>query len=386
MVVPGASRHGGQGVGKDETRLAPRAAPVHRERHPDLAAVGLLEVAARMAVVVKGHECLAVGVVKQHRRRVGMNQHGRFRLGPSAPIVVGAGFPEVPFARAHKDHGLPTAEADRARLVHALELLEVPAAGPGLRMHRPCFAPVVAPQHIRASDYRCLGGPRPTSLVRTQQPSAGVGLAHSHHRHAQETGVVLRADQRCLRPRVPVVVGVPKADWAVLPAFTLTGDRLRAEGVDPFRAAWDQRNESVLTVIDVERHPGAHPRFALVRRAIGDHRVDLALLATVVAAVGKHQQVVAAGRNRRPGFEEVLLRFVHQPTVDRRSGHKPETAADDKRLGRRGGIERHPADPDLLSQGIPHAGAVTGASPFRVRPVGFLEVFLHRILSSKIII
>ena len=109
MVVPWASRRGSQGVGKDETWLTPCGALVHRERHPDLAAVGLLEVAARMAVVVKGHKCLAVGVLKQHRWRVRMNQHGRFWLGPGAPIVVGAGFPEVSFARANKDHDFLTA-------------------------------------------------------------------------------------------------------------------------------------------------------------------------------------------------------------------------------------------------------------------------------------
>ena len=82
MVVPWASRRGSQGVGKDETRLAPGAAFVRRERHPDLAAVGLLEMAARVAVVMKRDECLTVRMMKKHRRGVGVDQRGRLRLGP----------------------------------------------------------------------------------------------------------------------------------------------------------------------------------------------------------------------------------------------------------------------------------------------------------------
>ena len=133
--------------------------------------------------------------------------------------------------------------------------------------------------------------------VLAKTPRAGFRLAHTCDRHAEESGIVLWLDQLDLAPSVTIVVRPTVADRGVFvpPLFSavLGRDRLCAEGVDSFASAGNQRDEPVLTLVDVERDRRSLPRLAVVARAIGDHLVDLAAPCRVVVALREHHQQIA---------------------------------------------------------------------------------------------
>ena len=70
------------------------------------------------------------------------------------------------------------------------------------------------------------------------------------------------------------------------------GNRLGAESVNALAPPWDQRDEPVLTVINVKRNRRAFPRFAVVAGAVGDHVVHLPAAGGVMVSLRKHQQQI----------------------------------------------------------------------------------------------
>ena len=98
--------------------------------------------------------------------------------------------------------------------------------------------------------------------------------------------VVDRLNELHVGPRVAIVVGPAEADGRVLLQTLFRGplarNRLRAEGVDAFRAARNERHEAMLVVIDVESRLRRRPSPALVGGAHGQQVVHLGALAAAV--------------------------------------------------------------------------------------------------------
>ena len=106
----------------------------------------------------------------------------------------------------------------------------------------------------------------------------------------------------------------------------------------------------MLIVIDVKGDGRALPGSAFVGGTVGQHVVRFDITAAVVAAVGKHDQIVATGRKRCASFVQAPLRPAR--TVDDLPGdaggaHKAEIAQRFKTARRSLCLNRHATDTNL---------------------------------------
>ena len=297
--------------------------------------------------MVKREERVAVGMKEQHGWRIGVNERRRFRIGPGLPVVLTPRGPETACRSSEHRQDIASAEVDGTTFVHASIPFYKPSARSGPGNNRPGFSAIFTPQQILAGRERT---GVPVCLVRTDEPGARVGLAHPRYRHAFEIGIVLGPNKSYLRKRLSVVVGIPEADRTIFSPFAGFLDRLRPERIDPFCAAGNQRNETVLVVIDVKSYFWAGPTLAFVVGAIGEQVVDLPLvrLASIMLTVRKHQQVIAIGRDCCPGFVKMVPGDVDLLTGDRTCSDKTELAICNERLWKGGGIKLHATDRNAL--------------------------------------
>ena len=214
-------------------------------------------------------------------------------IGPRLAVVHAARFPNTTSGGTGHEINLALPQINRSPFIHAAVLGREPAVGAFARQQCPRIALVLAAQNVLPRDERILG---PVRRVRSKNPRTGIGLAHPRDRHAKKARIVLWLDQRGAAPRVAVVIRRAKPDRGVfVPSLfpaVFAGNRLGAESVNALAPPWDQRDEPVLTVINVKRNRRAFPRFAVVAGAVGDHVVHLPAAGGVMVSLRKHQQQI----------------------------------------------------------------------------------------------
>ena len=113
-----------------------------------------------------------------------------------------------------------------------------------------------------------------------------------------------------------IIVGVSISDGRVFRQAMRLGfihipNRLCTEGIDTFGILGDERNETVLIVIDVKGNRWALPRFTFVTGSVSQHVVHFAFpalaRATIMSAVWEHHQVISLWRHSAPDFIQASL-------------------------------------------------------------------------------
>ena len=176
--------------------------------------------------------------MKQHGRRIRMDQGRGSRIGPCFAVVVAPGRPQMTLGRSGHEEDASSAEVHRPPLVHAFESLGEPTVGTGSGQQRPRLPLILGAQKVLL---RCERFDGPVGEVGADQPRSRIGLRHAHDRHSPKARVIDRSNELHLRPRMAVVIGPTKSNGCVLllaiAPVVLTLDRLRSKCVDSLGAA-----------------------------------------------------------------------------------------------------------------------------------------------------